>query len=80
MKPGINDEVAFIHLTLYGNGAMSVSGNIGDKKLALGMLDSARDVVNSQSRPEDKPILVPSRDVVAPQHPNYPTKALGDMK
>lgn len=75
------DVVATITLSLHTNGAMDISGNIGDKRLALGMIDSAREAVARQLRPEDgKRVIIPSQDVVAPQHPNYPTLPLGDMK
>jgi hypothetical protein len=72
------DTVASITISLQANGALSISGNIGDKKLALALLDHAREAVNTQLRPEDE-LYIPQRDVVVTQHDNYPTKALGDM-
>jgi hypothetical protein len=80
MKLNPLDAVASITLTLLANGAMGISGNIGDKKLALSMIDAAREAVNGQLRPEDdKSLILPARDVQAVQHPSYPTLALGDM-
>lgn len=74
------DVVARITISLHANGQMDISGNVGDKKLALGMIDSAREAVAHQLRPEDgKQLIIPSRDVVAPQHENYPTLPVGDM-
>ena len=73
------DSVASITIHLHSNGSLSVSGNIGDTTLALQMIDHARDAVKHQRRDKDK-LIIPNRDVVAPQHPNYPTLPLGDMK
>lgn len=53
--------VATITLKLHDDGAMAISGNIGDVKLALGMLDSARATV--ESRFGQSEILVPNYDV-----------------
>lgn len=72
------DVVAFIKIELRSNGAMSISGNIGDEKLAISMIDGARDAVKNQHKQKDK-IIIPSRDVVAPQDPAFPTLPLGDM-
>lgn len=73
------DCVAAITLKLHSNGAMSVSGNIGDAKLALQMLDAAKDAVRNQLKARDQ-IIIPSRDVVAVQDPAFPTKPMGDMR
>lgn len=74
------DVVAFVTIKLHSNGSMAVAGNIGDKALALSMLDSAKDAVRGQFRNDKELIAIPNRDVVAQQHPNYPTRAFGDMK
>lgn len=81
MKPfSVHPEtVATIKIALRAGGEISISGNIGDKRLALGMLDHARDAVASQLRPEDE-LVLPNRDVVVAQHANYPTLAAGDMR
>lgn len=77
-------EVAFITLRLHDNGAMSIEGNVGDVKLAKGMLESARAAIERQFgkprilEPAGAGIVVPSRDVVAPVNPVYPLVARGD--
>jgi hypothetical protein len=63
--------VARLILDLHDDGSLSISGNIGDKALALGILDSARGAVEGL-RPS--PLLVPNRDVIAP-----PTLPLGPV-
>jgi hypothetical protein len=75
------DRIAYIALSLYGDGAMSVSGNIGDKKLALQMLDAARDaLVNQQKLNPYSGLLVPSSDVGVTPDPLYPQLvAAGDV-
>lgn len=78
--PNPMDVIATITISLHANHAMDISGNIGDKKLALAMLDHAKDAVKNQLRPEDdKSIIISGRDTEIMQHPNYPTKPLGDM-
>lgn len=73
------DVVAQIGIKLHANGALSTSGNIGDKRLALQMLDAARDAIKNQIRDQAK-IVIPNRDVDADQHPAFPTLPLGDMR
>lgn len=73
------DVVASIAIKLHANGSMSTSGNIGDVRLALQMLDAARDAVKNQLARRER-IVIPSRDVVAQQSPAYPTLPLGDMR
>ena len=72
------DCVASLKIELMSNGAMSVSGNIGDAALALQMLDAAKDAVRHQTRDREK-LVIPNRDVVVAQNPAYPTLPLGDM-
>jgi hypothetical protein len=79
MPPHNLDSVASISIHLHAGGAMSISGNIGDKALALKMLDHARDAVNAQIKDRSE-IVVPNRDVVVAQHPAFPTRPLGDMR
>jgi hypothetical protein len=73
-EPTEGDRIAYIALSLYGNGAMSISGNIGDVKLARQMLQNAIAVLDSQwSRRTAPSILVPGRDVeVSPTLPLIP--------
>ena len=52
-----DDTVATISIRLHANGAMSISGNIGDKSLALKMLDHARDAVLAQVRDRSELVI-----------------------
>jgi hypothetical protein len=79
--------VATITLALHDNGALSIEGNVGDVKCALGMLDSAREAVShrlgrpSILEPHGAGLIVPHLDVVAPQnHAIYPTIPAGDRR
>ena len=74
-----DDTVAMISIRLHAGGAMSIQGNIGDKQLALKMLDHARDAVKAQVRDRSE-LVIPNRDVVAPQHAAFPTRERGDMR
>jgi len=78
MKPAPDDVVATITIRLHAHGAMSVSGNIGDKTLALSMLDHAKDAVRGTRSIGDS-VKVPNYDVDAKQSPAFPTRELGDM-
>ena len=78
-------EVAYLTLRLHDDGAMSVEGNIGDVKLALGMLDGARQAVGNRLgrpsilEPHGAGVVIPSRDVpVSPNEKVYPLIAVGD--
>jgi len=75
----MSDVVAQIVINLHANGAMSVQGNIGDVKLALGMIDHARDAVKGRFSPRQE-IIIPNFDVAVKQSPNLPTREMGDMK
>lgn len=70
----MNDVVAQIVVNLHANGAMSISGNVGDNQLAVGMLDHARDAVKGQSKSK---LLIPNYDVEVVQ--TLPTREMGDM-
>ena len=77
--PDPNDRIAYIALSLFGDGAMSISGNIGDKKLALQMLDHARDTIAAQLRRTSE-LRIPSSDVEVRPDPHYPALvASGDV-
>lgn len=78
MPANAGDCVAFITIKIFADGSMSTAGNIGDKKLALAMLDHAKDAVRGHGRPRSE-IITPNRDVVVEQSPGYPTRPLGDM-
>ena len=73
------DCVAFVSVKLHSNGGISVSGNIGDTKLAIQMLDAARDAVKNQAKQRNE-IIIPNRDVDARQDPAFPTQPRGDMR
>lgn len=45
---GQANVVAHILIKLHDNGAMSVEGNIGDLRMALAMLDGAKDALSSK--------------------------------
>ena len=78
--PGQLDAIASISVTLYGGGEMSISGNIGDVRLALQMLDHAREAVNNQwkQRTVDG-LLIPPRDVDVTPHPAFPLTQYADV-
>ena len=78
-QPNPNDIIAQVLVYKYADGRLSINGNVGDKRLALSMLEHAADAVRAQVRPEDRPLILPNRDVVAPHHDHYPVKPRGDM-
>jgi hypothetical protein len=78
--PGPLDAVANISVTLYGDGQMQISGNIGDVRLALQMLEHARDAVNNQWKQRDSEgLIIPGRDVEVTPHEAFPLTANGDV-
>lgn len=71
--------VATITLELHDHGGLAISGNVGDVKLALGMIDAAREAVASKIgkpttlEPCGAGIVVPNYDVpVTPNERIYP--------
>jgi hypothetical protein len=78
--PTPNKTVAYIAITLFDDGNMAVSGNIGDVRLALQMIDGARDAVKNQLNLRTKEgLLLPSRDVEVSPHPAFPLTPHGDV-
>lgn len=76
--PSDGDRIAYIAISLYGNGALSISGNIADHKLAVQMLDNARVALDSQWAKKRTPsILIPGRDVEV--SPSLPLIVHGDV-
>lgn len=74
------DAVAYLHINLFGNEEMSVSGNIGDVKLALQMLDHARDAIKGQLTLRTKDgLFLPNRDVDVTPHPAFPLTQYADV-
>lgn len=79
MRASPQSIVASITIAYHASGEMSISGNIGDVTLALGMLDHAREAVSHQLRPKGS-LVIPSRDVAVRQHPAFPTVPAGDLR
>lgn len=78
--PGPLDAIANISVTLYGTGEMSISGNIGDVKLALDMLAHATDAVMRQWKRRDRDgLIISPHDVEVEPHPAFPLTANGDV-
>lgn len=79
-EPGPLDAIAYIHINLFGGGEMSVSGNIGDKRLALGMLNNAIDVIKTKRQYRGvNGVMVPYQDVVVEAEPTIPLTPYGEM-
>ena len=77
-EPSEGDRIAYIAISLYGNGSMSVSGNIADYKMACEMLENAKECLRQDwiKRNQNK-IIIPNRDVDV--HPNLPLIPHGDV-
>ena len=71
------DAVAWVTVRLHANGTLSTQGTIGDKRMALHLLDQARDAIKRQL-PDDRAIVIPGRDVDV--SPSLPTRELGSMR
>ena len=69
------DVVAWVTVRLHTNGMLSTQGTIGDKAMAMHLLDQAKDALRKQ--PDAPRIIVPNRDVDV--MPSLPTRDLGDM-
>ncbi len=75
-EPNLN-EIAFIKVSHLANGALQISGMVGDKVYAIRLLEHALDTLRSQLK--EKPLIeVPNRDVDVRDYA-HPVKALGDM-
>ena len=71
-EPTPDDVIAYIAITLFGGGQMAVSGNIGDVKMALQMLDGARDAVKNQLKLRtSEGLMLPNRDVEVVPHRDF---------
>lgn len=76
---GLNLEtIAEIRIQLNQNGGIQISGHIGDKALALRLLDHARDAIKNQLPETGSPVIVPNYDVDVPD-PKFVTKPYGDF-
>lgn len=69
------DTVAYVTVRLHQTGIVSTSGTIGDKKMAIRLLEVALDAIKNQI--SDSPIVIPGRDIG--QAPTLPTRDLGEM-
>lgn len=84
MQPRAPSVVASIRIDLHDTGAMSIQGNIGDVRLALQMLDAARESVAARMgrpsliEPWGAGLDVPAVGVGAAPSPLYPVEPLGD--
>lgn len=75
--PGELDAIANIAITLYGNGGLEISGNIADVRLALQMMDHAREAIAARLDPTKRAdIVIPNKDVVV--KPTLPLTYYGD--
>jgi len=70
------DVVAWVTVRLHTNGMLSTQGTIGDKAMAMHLLDQAKDALRGQ--PDARRVIVPNRDVGV--MPSLPTRDLGDME
>jgi hypothetical protein len=80
--PKPDDCIAAISVRFFANGALQVSGNVGDRRQALAMLAAAADSVRAQPDGMGRPtgIITPPRDVVVPSpDPDFPIVPRGDM-
>ena len=78
---------AFINIDLHDSGALSIQGNIGDVRLALQMLDAARERIADQigrpciTEPLGRGLELPHNDVQAkPKEKIYPLTPQGELK
>lgn len=69
------DVVAWVTVRLHQNGTISTSGTIGDKRMALHLLEQGTDAINGL--PEPGQIIIPARDVSV--MPSVPTIDMGDI-
>lgn len=73
-----DDTVAFVTVRLHANGMLTTQGHVGDKAFAVALLENAIDAIRSQVTERDK-LVVPARDVDAPQSEAFPTRERGDI-
>lgn len=76
VPPQDPDAVAYITVRLHATGALSVQGHIADKRMALQLLDHARDALTRQVLDGGR-VCVPGRDVDVT--PSIPLREFGDM-
>lgn len=76
VPPQDADTVAYITVRLHAPGTVSVQGHIGDKRMALQLLEHGRDAISRQFT-DDKEVIIPSRDVDVT--PTLTLKEMGDL-
>ena len=69
------EAVAWVRVALHASGACSIEGTIGDKRLALQLLNVAIESVRSHGKEELS--VVPNREVDV--EPKLPLRAVGSM-
>lgn len=70
-RPGDDfEEVGYIHLSLRRNGAMAISGNVGDPHMSQEMLREALDALKRSAPAE---LVVPASSVAIPA-PVFPLR------
>lgn len=76
IPPQDPDTVAYLTIRLHATGTLSVQGHIADKRMALQLLDHARDALTRRVVDGERTV-VPASDVQV--QPAIPLKEFGDM-
>lgn len=71
-----DDTIAWITIRMHATGTISIAGTIGNRKMALDLLDHARDAIKSQI-PDVQGVVIPNRDVAV--KPIDGLKEVGDL-
>ena len=70
------DVLAWVTVRLHANGTLSTSGTVGDRKMALHLLDQAKDAIRRNV--SERAIVIPGSEV--DEAPSLPTRELGSME
>lgn len=70
------DVMQWVTVRLHADGTISTCGTIADKKMALHLLDQAREAIKARV-PDYKAIVIPGSEVVLA--PSFPVRDLGEM-
>lgn len=73
-----DDTVAFVTVRLHANGMLTTQGHVGDKAFAVALLENAIDAIRTRVR-DSADLVVPARDVDAPQSEAFPSRERGDI-
>lgn len=71
-----DDTIAWVTVRLHAHGAVSVGGTLGDRNMAITLLEHAKDAIRRQV-PEAGELVVPNRDVCVQPSPTL--RELGDL-